>query len=204
MKHHLRKVIQTGLLILFLFLIITGRVQLWMGLFLVGIAASFIFGRFYCGWICSINTVLEWVTAFKKKHGIKNRNIPEFVKKPFARWVLIAAFIGIFLFTVKTGKKLPVLPFLFMSGIVLTFFYHEELWHRFLCPYGSLLSLSSTTAKKGMSIDEEKCVNCGACARVCPAISIDKTDTHHIINKNDCLVCMKCEVVCKPDAISYK
>ena len=53
-------------------------------------------------------------------------------------------------------------------------------------------------------LDEEKCINCGACARVCPALSIEKTDTHHIISKKDCLTCMKCEVVCKPNAISYK
>lgn len=204
MKVKTRKIVQIFFLALFLFLILTGRVEMWMALFLLGILASFIFGRFYCGWICSINTVMGWVTGFKKKHGIKNRELPEFVKKPITRWLILGLFFAAFVFTVRTGKKLPVLPVLFLSSVLLTFFFHEELWHRFLCPYGSILSLSGKLSNKGMIIDGDKCVNCGECAKVCPALSIDKNELQHIINRKDCLICLRCTEVCNPKAISYK
>ena len=204
MKGNIRKIIQIVSLALFVFLMAAGRVQIWMALFLLGILASFIFGRVYCGWICSINTVMEWVTAFKRKNGIKNREIPEFVKKPVTRWLLLGLFAAAFILTVKTGENLPILPVLFVLGVLVTFFFHEELWHRFLCPMGSILSFSGSNTKKGMIVDADKCVNCGECARVCPALSIDKTESKHYINRKDCLVCLKCSAVCKPKAISYK
>lgn len=198
-----KKIIQLLLLGLFVILILTNRVQIWMGLFLVGIIGSFVFGRFYCGWFCSINTVMDYVTAFKQKHGIKDRKIPDFLKKSSTRWVLLGLFILSFVFTVKTGKKLPILPLAFIFGIMLTFFFHEELWHRYLCPYGSILSLSSKFSKKGITIDKDKCINCAKCVKVCPSLAIRKEDKH-IVEKSDCLVCMRCIDVCPKEAIEYK
>ncbi|NLC33496.1 MAG: 4Fe-4S binding protein, partial [Clostridiales bacterium] len=49
----------------------------------------------------------------------------------------------------------------------------------------------------------DKCNNCGACMRVCPAKAVEKLDKHHIV-KTDCLVCMDCVTNCRQQAISYK
>lgn len=70
MKYKLQRMIQIALLGFFIFLIIKGRVQLWVGLLLGGIVLSFLFGRFYCGWMCSINTVLA---DYLDKKEIKNQ-----------------------------------------------------------------------------------------------------------------------------------
>ena len=48
-------------LILFIVLLITGRIQVWMGIFLVSAVLALFFGRIYCGWICPINTVMRLV-----------------------------------------------------------------------------------------------------------------------------------------------
>ncbi|WP_422486492.1 4Fe-4S binding protein [Gudongella sp. DL1XJH-153] len=175
-----------------------------MGLLLLGVAASFFLGRLYCGWICSINTLMEMITALKKKYNIKNRKIPEVLKKPIIRWGLLVLFFVMFLLVIITGEPLPILPVLFLVGVVLTFFFHEELWHRFLCPYGSILSKSSKNSKHGMKVDSDLCINCGKCVKVCPALAIEKDSISHFINKNDCLVCMKCSDICTPNAITYE
>lgn len=198
-----KKVVQLLFLGIFIFLFLTNRVQLWMGLFLLGIIFSFIFGRFYCGWICSINTVMDYISNFKKRMGIKNYNIPSFLKKKYTRWLFLGFFIIATIFSSKLGEKQIMLPIAFLLGIILTFFFHEELWHRYLCPYGSVLSLSAISAKKGISIDKEKCVNCTKCAKVCPSLSIRKEDKH-IVEKKDCLVCLRCIDVCDVKAIKYK
>lgn len=204
MKKYMKKIVQIFFLGLFVFLIVTNRPQLWMGLFLIGIIGSFFFGRFYCGWICSINTIMDIVTSFKKKHGIKNKEIPQAIKNPFVRWGLLVLLFITSIFVMVTGKELPILHILFLLGILFTFFFHEELWHKFLCPYGGILNQSSKATKKGMTVNPKVCDNCGDCVESCPALAIEKNSKTHFINKTDCLVCMRCFKTCKPKAISYR
>ena len=203
MKKGLQISIQILFLALFIILLIAGKPQLWMGLFLLGVLASFLFGRVYCGWICSINTILMGVTWLKKKLHIKNRKIPTILTKSWVRYLALGLFAAVFIFTMVSGKKLPVLPILFALGIGLTFFFHEELWHRYLCPYGTIIHFPASKAALYVSIDADKCNNCGACMRVCPSKAVEKLDKHHIV-KADCLVCMDCVTNCKQQAISYK
>jgi polyferredoxin len=174
-----------------------------MGLFVLGAAASFLFGRFYCGWMCSINTVLTGVTFIKQKLKIRSAPVPSVFKKPWVRYSALGLFAAVFVFTIASGKRLPVLPILFGFGILLSLVYPEELWHRYLCPYGSILNLTSSKTKHGMQIDEDSCNNCGTCVRVCPSKAVVKNKVKHKINQQDCLVCMKCEVNCKKEAIRY-
>lgn len=204
MKRSLQTVIQIAFLALFIFLLVNGKAQLWMGLFLVGIIVSFLLGRVYCGWICSINTVLRAITWIKKKLHIKSLKTPEFLTKPWVRFLALGLFVAIFIFIMVTGKKLPVLPILFTIGVILTFFFPESLWHSYLCPYGTIIHIPALKSAHCMSINAEKCNNCGACKRVCPSKAIEKNENHHEIIKGDCLVCMDCSISCKQNAISYK
>ncbi|WP_312831971.1 4Fe-4S binding protein [Sedimentibacter saalensis] len=204
MKKNVQRMVQVLFLTIFIILLLNGRVQAWMGLLLTGIVASFLFGRLYCGWICSINTVLIGVTWIKEKLHIKSVPVPKWLLKSWLRYLAFGIFVAIFIFTVVTGKKLPVLPALFVIGIIITFIFPEELWHRYLCPYGTMLHLSSAKAKHGMQINEDLCNNCGLCSRVCPAKAVVKAEKSHVINEPDCLVCMKCELNCRKNAIFYK
>lgn len=204
MRKNIQTILQTIFLIFFIVLVVKGKAQLWMGLLLLGVIASFIFGRYYCGWICSINTVLGWVSRFKRKFHINSIKIPGILTKPWVRYTIFALFIAVFIFTLTTGKKLPVLPILFALGVLVTFLFPEELWHRYLCPYGTLLHTSALTSRRGMQIKEEECNNCGLCSRVCPAEAIVKKESQYVIQKPDCLVCMECETSCKQQAIQYR
>lgn len=203
MRKIIQLLIQTLFLFLFILLAVNNKVQLWMGIFVIGIAASFVFNRIYCGWFCQINSLLKFVTWTKRKLHIKSIPIPRSLEKPWIRIFVMGLFLLAFLFTLITGKRLPVLHILIVLGVFLTFLFPEELWHAFLCPYGTILSLSASKAKYGMTIDSEKCNNCSACKRVCPSRAIEKKEKHYILNK-ECLVCMKCEESCRQHAIKYK
>jgi len=204
MNNNTQKIIQNIFLMLFIFLLAEGRVQIWMGLFLIGLAFSLVFGRYYCGWFCPINTVLSGVTWVKKKLHVKSLKIPQFLVKLWVRNLTLGVFISIFMITLMTEIKLPVLPVLFFIAILLTFLYPEEIWHRYLCPYGTLLKLSAMFTKHSMKIEESLCNNCGTCKRVCPVKAVVKTESKHSIHKSDCLVCMLCEDSCRQRAITYQ
>lgn len=203
MKKVVQRSIQILALTLFVVLAVIGKIQIWMGIFVLSALASLIFSRFYCGWLCPINTVLKPLTWAKKKLHIRGFKVPNFLKKTWVRIFMLVLFVGILAFTLKTGKKLPVLPLSVALGFSLTLFFPEELWHRYLCPYGAILSLPSRKATYGMKIDQEKCISCGKCMKVCPSAAIAKDEKKYSITKNDCLVCRACAEVCPVDAITY-
>lgn len=204
MKSILQILIQVIFLLLFILLIVFGKIQLWMGLFILGVIISFLLGRIYCGWICPINTVMNGITWVKNKLHIKNLKIPVFLAKPWVRYLVFGLFVAVFIFTIISHKKLPVLPALFVIGILFTFFFPEELWHRYLCPYGTLMSFPASKAKHAMFINQDQCNHCGTCLHECPSKAVAKIDDQEKIIKSDCLVCMKCVKKCNQNAISIK
>ncbi len=68
---------------------------------------------------------------------------------------------------------------------------------RFLCPLGALYSLFSRFALLGISLDQNKCVDCGLCLKTC------KVDIHHV-GDHECIQCGDCLSVCPTQAISWK
>jgi ferredoxin-type protein NapH len=203
LKRILQGITQIVFLGLFVALVVTGRIQFWLGLVLLGIITALIFNRLYCGWICPINTGMRAVIWIKKRLSIKSIKIPEILTRSWVRYLVLGLFFVTFALAMITGKKLPVLPVLFAAGILLTFFFPEELWHHYLCPYGTLISLTGSRSKYAMKIDQNLCNSCGKCKEVCPAVAVEKDGKRFTINKQDCLVCTDCAVKCKQKAIGY-
>lgn len=202
MKKAIQRSVQVASLALFLLLVIKGRIQLWMLVFVSSTLLALLFSRFYCGWLCPINTVIRPISWAKRKLGIKRQRMPSWIEGDIPRMIVLVLFLATMAFVFKTGKKLPVLPALFAVGVLLSIFFDEALWHRHLCPYGTILSFFGRFSKKAMRIDPNACTNCLRCTRVCPSNAIVKDETHSIIKK-ECLVCHECERVCKAGAITY-
>lgn len=199
-----RKIFQIVFLILFVVLLVFGKVQVWMAIFGGSLLLSTYFGRFYCGYICPINTGMEVIDDNASKKKRKRKAAPKFLKSPIIRYGILALFLGTMVIVFKTGKKLPVLPVLFGSGLIITIFFKPELWHRYLCPYGTLLSIFSKFNKKSYVVLNEDCTKCGRCVRVCPADAFiweNKKEDYPFIIANECLQCAKCVEVCQPDTI---
>lgn len=203
MRKTIQSVLQVVSLLFFIFLLIKGNIQVWMLIFVSSTLLALLFSRFYCGWICPINTLIKPVTWVKRKFKIKRKEMPSWIKSDVLRIIVLLLFLGTMVFVFKTGKKLPVLPALLILGVVLSIFFDEALWHRHLCPYGTILSVFGRFSKKAMTIDQDLCNNCTLCTRVCPTNTIIKEDKHQIIKK-ECLVCFECEQVCPQEAIDFQ
>lgn len=206
MKKTLRIVTQLAFLALFALLFAKGRIQLWLAVFGSGAILSLVFSRFYCGWICPMNTLFRPLGWLYGKLGIKRLKTPAFLKHPGSRYVFLVLFVGTMLVTKKLGKELPLLAYVTGAAVFVTLFFEEALWHNHVCPYGTILSLTSRKAVKSEKIDEAACVSCGKCRTVCPVDCIDiVADTKKMrIRTPDCLTCHACEAVCPTGAISYR
>jgi len=197
--------IQAAFLMLFVGALAAGRVQVWMVVFLAGMVGAFLFSRFYCGWLCPINTLMEVVNWFYSKTGIKRKQVPEWIKSPVVRYAVLVGFVGILVMTLRTGRKLPVLPALVVLGVLVSLVYVPALWHRYLCPYGTLLSLPGRLARKKWHVKAEQCTGCGVCQRVCTAEAVvdDGKPKKAVIVTELCLACTACARACPTKAIHY-
>lgn len=200
-----QKIAQIIFLTFFTVLIITGKMQVWMGIFALSVILTFFFGRFYCGWFCPINTLMKVVTWIKRRLKIGILKIPRPLQHPFFRYSLLVLFLLTFVFVMKTGRKLPVLPALLILGTGLTLFFPEELWHRYLCPYGTILHFSGARAVRALIVDTNLCNGCGKCSRVCSGGAVWRTDEKkYNIERESCLLCLDCIDSCPQGAIRYQ
>lgn len=193
----MKKILQIFFLATFVFIMVIGRVQLWLGIFLISLLLAPFLGRVYCGYICPINTLTEATQKISKKKKIK---VPNWIKNPAVRYIALGLLVVMMAFTMKSGKKLPILPLLTGFGVLLSLIFEEALWHRYLCPYGTLQSIFAKKTKKGYEVDSEKCISCGKCAKVCPDDAISGKVA--LIDKSECLLCGRCAEACPVEAIS--
>lgn len=199
-----RNITQSIFLILFSFLAFKGRVQLWLIIFGVGLLISLIWGRFYCGWICPINTVLRVKKYIYNKLNIEEFKTPKYLKNSYIRWIILTLFVLTMLISRRLEIEINLLLYILILAFIISLFFDEELWHKYLCPYGALLYLTDKANDKKLEIDSQLCKKCGFCAENCPNNIIKITDDIQSISKKECLYCFKCQDVCKFDAITYK
>ncbi|WP_226984188.1 4Fe-4S binding protein [Halothermothrix orenii] len=203
-KDKLRIVTEVLFLILFFFLFRNNSLQRWIIFFGAGIIISVFTGRFYCAWACPIGTMMRPISWLYKKLQIKRLKPPSFMKKSWIKWGLLMLFIVVMIGTKVLKIKFNLLLYLTLLGVLISLLFEEELWHKYICPYGTLFSVFTRPAKYGLKIIEEKCISCGKCEKVClnNSISILANKKRKISNK-DCLLCFKCQEVCSVEAISF-
>ena len=194
--------------VVFIGLMFTGKAQFWMGFIFISILLSGFFGRYYCGWACPINTLIRPVSWISKKLGLQKKGIPDVLKTEKPRWILFSLFlIGLAytIYTITQGGKFPLPLIIIPLGLLTTLFINENAWHRYLCPWGVLFSLTGRFAKLGLKVSSSNCTSCSLCQLNCPAeaIKVDKKKGAEV-DSTYCLLCFKCENNCPTNAISYQ
>lgn len=201
----IRVLVQILFLVVFLILMFVGKAQLWMGFIFVSIILAAFFGRFYCGWACPINTVMRPFVWISKKLGLQ-RKTPEVLKLGKIRMLVFALFLvglGYTIYTITQGRKFPLPLIIIPMGVITAFFINERSWHRYLCPWGVLLSITARFSKRAIKANNG-CLSCSACERICPgdAIRVEKNQKASI-DPTYCLLCMDCTSACPVKVLSY-
>lgn len=201
----IRPFIQVVFLAIFLALMILGKAQIWMGFIFLSVILSAFFGRYYCGFACPINTLIRPINWIGKKLGLQKKEVPKIFKSEKIRFGLFAIFLvglGYTIYTITIGQKFPLPVFIITLGLIVTLFINEKTWHRYLCPWGVLFSLTGRFSKLG--IVSKGCSTCGICDTTCPgdAIEIDE-NKGAVVNPKHCLLCFECTSACPINAMSY-
>ena len=69
---------------------------------------------------------------------------------------------------------------------------------KYLCPLGAVYGLTNPVSFYKLRVDEEKCIHCGKCAKVCP-MQVDPVKSPNAL---ECIRCGECKKACPTGAIS--
>lgn len=175
-------------------------------------------GRVYCGWVCPLGAVLEWIgrLPFFPRQA-PNAPGPGSRKYELLAVILLASLIGsapFFLLFSPMAQFERMLAFglsasgtLLIGVLALDALKGAGYWCRSLCPLGAFYSLVGRWRLLGPRITPGACNACGQCWQSCPAgpevIHEAVTREDRTMIRADCTNCGKCIDVCPRNALSF-
>ena len=205
-KKALITLIRLMFLALFVVLILNGKMVLWLAVFAVSLVAELVFGRFYCGFLCPMNTVMIPTDWLARNLKIQTDKVPDWMKSGKLAWVLLAVSLGsVLLLKRLSGINFPILPVLLVLSMLMTLRFHPSVFHNLLCPFGVIQKLFSRKPLLSHRVDPQVCIGCKRCEKVCPSWAIVVTVSDHKaqVYDNLCHQCTNCQQVCPTSAIHY-
>ncbi len=201
--------------------LLTGRVPDFhpaaMFLLIAFVAIAFVFRKAFCGWLCPVGTISEYLWRAGRRLFRRNFRLPRWVDIPlrglkylllgFFLWAVLgmgADAIESFMHSpygvIADVKMLNFFRFLGMTGAVvigilaLASLFVQNFWCRYLCPYGALLGFPALLSPLRIRREPTACIDCAKCAKACPAaLAVDKLVT---IRSAECTGCLECVAVC--------
>ena len=162
------------------------------------------FGRGWCGYACWTAMILD-LLPYRHPAGPR-KNIG---------WIRYVMFAGSFvfvssLFLLRVGDLERMMFWCFLVGNVLYYiigiglafcFKDNRAFCKYVCPITVFLKPMSYFSFIRVRIDEERCIGCDKCRKVCP-MDVDMRDnSRKRVNGTECILCMECVDNCPKKAL---
>lgn len=184
-------------------------------LLIMAMVTALIFGRTFCGYLCPLGALQEFVGKLRRLLGIKSRAVLPAAMDRYARWLkyvvlaivvlwswsaaslVIRAFDPWVAWTHLTSVEV-IAEFSVGLGILVVALVASVAYDRFfckyLCPMGAFLALLKPLSFFRVQRDLEACTSCGACDRACPMnITVSATQE---VRSAECISCNECVNAC--------
>jgi polyferredoxin len=163
-----------------------------------------LFGRGWCGYAC-------WTAMILDLLPFKTPELPG-KKIGWIRYIMFALsfvfVLALFLFQAGDFEIIMFRAFIignilyYTAGFILAFVFKDNrAFCKYICPVTVFLKPMSYYAVIRIRCDEDRCISCGKCKRVCP-MEVDVTDnSRKRKNGTECILCMECVKNCPAGAL---
>jgi len=181
----------------------------------IGFVLAILFGPVFCGWVCPLGTIQEWVAKWGKKlfrrrynHFVPARidNALRYARYLVLAWVVyVTATSGTLIFAdydpyfalFNFWSSEVAIGGLVILGLTLVLsLFMERPWCKYACPYGAVLGITNLFRVFKIKRSELTCKADGACSIMCP-MNIP-VDTVKAVRDHQCISCLECtsEAIC--------
>jgi polyferredoxin len=186
-------------------------------LFTAFLLMSWLLRKSFCGWLCPVGTLSEYLWKLGRSTFNRNFALPRWLDLALrsVKYLLLsffayavlnmsAAAIADFLTTpyglIVDVRMLNFFRYLggvsafVVLGLIVASIFVQNFWCRYLCPYGALMGLAALASPLRITRIEPACIDCNKCAKACPAaLPVDKLVQ---IRSAECTGCLECTAVC--------
>ena len=183
-----------------------------------------LWGRFFCGFLCSFGMLQELLFFFSKRVISGKVRIPErfdFVMKFLKYFILAFIAAGVWILALPVDSSwnpwgvfgilvsgnlsiissaVPTVGFALLLAIMLGSLFVERFFCRYLCPLGALFAVVSRKRLYKIRRQSDSCTNCGLCTRSC-SMGIRIPEKNAVIS-GECIQCMQCLSICPKESLS--
>jgi polyferredoxin len=203
------------------YLLVTGHVPsihpAAMFLFISFMLMSLLLKKTFCSWLCPVGTFSEFLWKLGRRVYGRNLRLPRWIDVALRglKYLLLGLFVAVIgAMSAAALDDFMATPYGLVADVKMLNFFRDigitaavvigllallstliqNFWCRYLCPYGALMGLASLFSPVKIRRDQEACIDCGKCAKACPAgIAVDKLVQ---IRSVECTACMECVAVC--------
>ncbi len=184
---------------------------------LTAIVIGLVWRKGFCGWICPVGAVSNLAERAGRRMGIL-LSPPRWLDLPLlaGKYLLLAFFLYVIFWKMDLGQVIgfmrtpyniaadakmlhfflqpSTLAATILAVLVVVSFVIRNFWCRYLCPYGALLGLLALVGPVAVRRDEEACIHCSKCDRVCPTAV--RVSTKEVVRSAECIGCLECVAAC--------
>ncbi len=197
-------------------LLLSGVTVKWRSVLLFAglIPITYLFGRVYCGWICHLGALQEFIfktSLFKLFQSARAQKIMRIV-----RTVALALLIIQLLITgTNLYKEIDPFAAIFnfyspsLVGWVLVFvliassFFMYRPFCKTFCPVGLVLGWISKIPGASVLAVKQNCISCVKCSKGCKINAITHDTKISVIENQECIRCGECMNECVKDALVF-
>ena len=196
--------------------------------FVVAIASTMIFGRFFCGWGCHVMLLQDWCGRILARWGIRPRPFRSRLLRllplalalymfvwPMAHRFLVAPWIGEvprwpgWSFEATTQQfwatfpgLVMAIPFLFVCGFLTVYLLGMKGYCTYACPYGGAFAPAEQVSPVRIRVNDD-CEHCGHCTAACTSnVRVhEEVAAFGMVVDPGCMKCLDCVSTCPNDAL---
>ena len=187
-----------------------GSMLLFTGL----LVTSYFFGRVFCGWICQLGALQEFIFASSHFRFLQGYRAQQIMRR--IRMIVLAALIIQMLIS-QTNLYKSIDPFIaifnFYSSsvvawilafiLILSSVFIYRPFCKTVCPVGLMLGWVSKIPGASVLSTNENCISCSNCSNKCRIRATTYEGGISTLQNQECIRCGECSIACKRNGISF-